>query len=428
MVRGALTGFRGAAVLAVLSLVVIFPRTVSGGSRLSSSNGPLRSVIVQGNDKVERQAILNIIRVKPGTYLNADVCRAVDARLNNSGLFKEVKVWRHGNRDGTADLYIHVAEKHTWFIMPLVQAWSGRYSGGFIFGESNLFGSNKKTLLAVNAGNKISQVFFVYKDSYLFDTNYCFRLDALWRKDHVPVYRGDLKTGEVVITDAGAVVYPGYKWTPNITTLLAIDYRRVWVKWSDAFSPLPSEGHDLAVRFEFIYDSLKRRNARLHGTKLRAAFEFSDPRLGSDFQYNKQLVELQQAFLIGRYFYAITAFEGKMGRSLPFHKEFTLGGTALRGYSDRQFRGDTYIRLKNEFYYPIVDTRSFSVKGLVFFDSGLLYRDSEGLNRDNFNNGAGGGIRFFLKEVVAPFFGFDVGYGIERGDYSVYLALGLVSF
>lgn len=390
--------------------------------------GPMREVLIFGNARVERQAILNLIDTPPGTYLDDRRLEQIEQRLLGSNLFKKVQVLRRANPDGSADLYLRLAEKHTLFLMPTAQAWSGRYSGGFVFGESNLFGGNKKTVLAVSGGNKASYAFGMYQDEALFDTNYLLRLDALWRRDYVPLYRGADKLGELRQSDSGVVLYPGYQWTPEIRTLLAVDYRHLWSGDSPVAAIVPSRGNDLAFRFEFLFDSLKRRSWRLEGYKLKAAFEFSDPRLGSDFQYNKESLEGEAAFLLWRWFYLYTSLQGKLGRNLPFHKEFTLGGESLRGYAEKQFRGDTCLRLRNELYYPLFDHRLFSLRGLIFFDSGVVYRDQNGINRDAFNNGLGGGLRIFLKEVVAPVMGLDAAYGLERQGGGVYFSLGLVQF
>jgi len=42
------------------------------------------------------------------------------------------------NRDGTCDLRIVVVEKTLWFVFPVLQAWSGRYSGGAAFGATTI--------------------------------------------------------------------------------------------------------------------------------------------------------------------------------------------------------------------------------------------------------------------------------------------------
>ena len=40
-------------------------------------------------------------------------------------------------------------------------------------------------------------------------------------------------------------------------------------------------------------------------------------------------------------------------------------------------------------------------------------------------NSVGVGTRFYLRSIVLPLLGLDVGYGLEAGDIQVYLAIGL---
>jgi hypothetical protein len=42
-----------------------------------------------------------------------------------------------------------------------------------------------------------------------------------------------------------------------------------------------------------------------------------------------------------------------------------------------------------------------------------------------FKNSVGVGTRLFLRQVVIPLLGVDFGYGLESGDFKVYLAIGL---
>jgi len=108
----------------VLALVLMSAPTVA------MANGPLRSIVVFGNEKTERETILDIVGVPPQTYVNPRLIQEVDDRLNNCGLFKKVAVSQVANPDGTADLRIQVVEKQLWFAFPMFQAWSSRYSGG----------------------------------------------------------------------------------------------------------------------------------------------------------------------------------------------------------------------------------------------------------------------------------------------------------
>jgi outer membrane protein insertion porin family len=81
-----------------------------------------------------------------------------------------------------------------------------------------------------------------------------------------------------------------------------------------------------------------------------------------------------------------------------------------------------------------------SVRGLGFLDSGyaaFMSTSNTERNylphttfRDNsvfapFKNSVGVGTRLYLRQIVLPLLGLDVGYGLEARDIHVYLAIGL---
>jgi hemolysin activation/secretion protein len=188
-------------------------------------------------------------------------------------------------------------------------------------------------------------------------------------------------------------------------------------------------GHDVSLGFEFLYDSLKRRDGFLNGYRLKASYEFAETRFGADFKYHIQEVQGIYATRVGSFLNYVALLDGAIADdTLPFHKDLTLGGSSLRGYSDRQFRGDTRIMARQDLLFPAYRHRKFSIFGVVFHDLGLLYRDSVGIQSSSLRNGVGGGLRVSLAEILAPVFGLDFGYGVEDKDFHMYFALGLVDF
>ena len=397
----------------------------------AEANGPLRSVVVFGNEKTERQTVIGIINVPPQTYVNDRLLQEVDDRLTHSGLFKSVKIRATPNRDGTMDLRVTVVEKQLWFAFPIFQAWSGRYNGGVAFGESNLFIPNGRTLAVFQGGNKLSRGLLATEIKSLFNTDFVVRSWLMLRSDDVPLYTGETRTGEINLRDVSFSVRPGYQWTNDIQTAVSFNY--AWVDYGTspdpAVTPSDRKGNDFSVEFQFIYDSLKRREAFLKGRKLIASAQFADRRFGSDFTYHVQELSWQEAFPVFKYFNYVYEIEGRLGdESLPFHRQFTLGGASLRGFNDRQFRGDTQVTARQNLLFRVFRHPKFSVFGQGFYDFGLLYLDRGGFSRDSVHNGIGGGLRVSLSEILAPVFGFDAGYGIEDGAFRMYVAVGLVEF
>jgi outer membrane protein insertion porin family len=85
------------------------------------------------------------------------------------------------------------------------------------------------------------------------------------------------------------------------------------------------------------------------------------------------------------------------------------------------------------------------VRGLGFWDTGYINNltcgacqpgdttnpqrnylpDSALHGLEGFKNSVGVGTRFYLRSIVLPLLGLDVGYGLEARDFQVYLAIGL---
>lgn len=367
--------------------------------------------------------------VEPQTYVNTKLAWEVKDRLISSGLFTSAKVRKRTNRDGTCDLRVVVSEKQLWFVFPIFQAWSGRYSGGAAFGESNLFSPNSRTLLTAQGGNKMLRFFGVVDANNLFDTDFALRTYVLYRSDDVPIYQGVNKTDEIRLKEGGFSFLPGYQWTREIRTSLGVHYRYVDYGISQSVALSGTTGNDVSLEFDFVFDSLKRKDAFANGDRIRASFRIADSRFGTDFSYHQQEVEWVRARTYGKYVNHVIQLIGAIGdQARPFHRDFTLGGNALRGFNDRQFRGDTKVVARQNLLAPIVQLKKFSVFGLAFYDLGLLYRDNNGLKRENFRNGIGAGFRVSLKNILAPVVGVDFGYGIEDQDYHIYMSLGLVRF
>ncbi len=391
-------------------------------------DGPLRSIVIFGNEKTERSTILGLIGVQSQQFVNQRLINEVDDRLVNSGLFKSVNVRKVDNRDGTSDLRVVVVEKQLWFIFPSFQAWSGRYNGGLVFGESNLFAPNTSTLMLIDGGNKLSRFFGAVDSRGLFDTNHAFRAWVLARDDDVPLFTDSVQTSEINIKDAAIAINPGYQWTNDIRTSFRFLYRRVHYGDSSVVTLGGTEGNEISVEFEFLYDSLRRREAFLSGTRFRVSYEGSYQQMGTDYPFNIQSLEWKFAQRFQKYFNYVGSVEGTIGSNLPFHRELTLGGSSLRGYDDREFRGDTELTAKQDLLFALYRHPRFSIFGTVFFDSGLLYSENVGISRDAWNNGTGGGLRVSLSDILAPVFGVDFAYGLEDAKFHIYFALGLVTF
>jgi hypothetical protein len=203
--------------------------------------------------------------------------------------------------------------------------------------------------------------------------------------------------------------------------------------------PAPDkDGWDVSTEFRLTRDKRANWYGVTTGSVFGLSFEKGQPALGSDWDYWYAGARLGLFYkFFSRHNLGLKLGLG-LGNNLPFQQEYTSGGVGLRGYQNRQFRGDTKGNFTFEYSVPFFTIGSFAFRGLVFYDTAYTafnnWEDNESRNylpeqTDNelskFRNGVGAGFRIYVRSVVIPLLGLDWGYGIEAGDYHVYFAVGL---
>jgi len=209
--------------------------------------------------------------------------------------------------------------------------------------------------------------------------------------------------------------------------------------------PVPepgAEGWDVSTETVLTFDRRANWYGVTRGARLKLSYEQALTALGSDFDYWYATLqfELAQRLFI-RHNLIVRGLVG-YGDDLPFQQEYTSGGTGLRGYATKEFRGDAKAAGNIEYSLPLFTVRGVGVRGLTFFDTAytlfldhlddntfrhyLPHQGRRGLA--GFRSAAGGGVRLYMRELVLPLLGLDVGYGIESRGVEVYLALGLTDY
>jgi outer membrane protein insertion porin family len=182
------------------------------------------------------------------------------------------------------------------------------------------------------------------------------------------------------------------------------------------------------------------------------------------YHYWKASVNLHWALKIRHEHNLMVRGYGSTSRDAPFFEEYESGGSGFRGYLTRQFRGDTKAFGSLEYVFPIVKLWALHIRGLVFYDTNLSWfmqkpdcrPEADGGPRcadgypyaerisDNgkhvryylpgqyfsvksaaWNNGVGGGLRFYLRNIAMPLLGVDYGFGIESLGHQFYVTVGM---
>jgi outer membrane protein insertion porin family len=244
-------------------------------------------------------------------------------------------------------------------------------------------------------------------------------------------------------------------WVDTYRTAVKYRYTRVHPLGPQAEYPvtapaeLPLETDtDASMRLMAGIDTRQNLGPILEGLNLEASWERALKALGSAYDYHKFGLLYRQGIRFFELQNLILRVEGQYGRDLPFHTELLSGGTNLRGFLHRKFRGDTRAAVTAEYHFPLFQVGPLQVRGVGFSDTALTYfRDlpdsgellgvngqlargylpnqPEGLDGAQLAQGVGTGLRLYLSNIVLPLLGVDVAYGVNPGEVRIYVVAGV---
>jgi outer membrane protein insertion porin family len=442
----------------VLALLVVTAALVGGAARADE----IVDIVVEDNRKTTADTVELIADIDIGDDWTPDMADIVTRRLVSSGLFKDVNVYSEP-AEGGVKVHLIVKDKHSWVIAPAIYDQPTNKGGGLGFGENNLFGRNQKLLIYAQLATGDSFLVGAFVDPSLFGTRLHLQTDVYlasqriieyappraYRDDPRPVRRsrlqylnGGFKLGTRLIgksffdvrVRAAHVAFGEVGLEDGAT----ID--QVTTDPSVTEAPTPGVGGwDLSTELFLGIDTRANWYGVSAGHKIVAMYEQSMPSLGSSFRYWEATLYAERATRVLEEHNLILKGFVALGHDLPFEQEFTSGGTSMRGWKNAQLRGDFQINANAEYSLPLFNIEGLSVRGLGFWDStyttfvdrqtGDAFRNylpgSEARGLAPFKNSVGVGTRLYLRQIVLPLLGLDFGYGVERGDFEIYLAIGL---
>lgn len=443
---------------APLAALVIVGTTLAAAPAHAGS--PITEIEVRGNSKTTDETVIQLADIDMGDDWTEELRARVESDLNTSGLFQEVLVAPEPAPNGTR-VVIYAKDKHSWVIAPTYYDQPTNRGGGVGFGENNLFGQNKKLLLYAQLATGDSFFVGAYVDPAINGSRFRWQYDVYLKSARsfeysAPTsYVGDthqVRESRMHYLNTGARVgmrlFRGAAFDLRLRGA-RVDYKRIdlvdgvdLAEVTDdptATAPPPpgTEGNDISTEGTLTFDTRSSVYGVSRGTRVKLSIERALPGLGSDFDYWLATASVDRGIKVfERHNLDLHARFG-WGHDLPFQQEYTAGGTGLRGYKNDQFRGDLKATFNAEYSLPLFTIKGFGMRGLAFFDSAYVtFRDTDNPAR-NYLPGAdvhglsplktsvGLGTRVFLKQVVLPLLGLDVGYGLERKSLEIYLAIGL---
>jgi hypothetical protein len=444
---------------------------------------PIVELKIIDNTKTDRNTIEYLANVKLGDPLTPDLIEKVRQNLLSTGLFKDVLVYFEPSSAGFGvRLVISAKDKMSWIIAPIFAYQTGNspnYGGGIAYAESNAFGQNKKFLVYGDYTTTERMLLLVWLDPQIRNTPFYYRVDALARGDLVREYAAGYTGAPRVERETHLDTYGG-------AALLGVNFARRFhvdlrlklyydvvhdptcyntlnrdqsgtpdvVAEQGGTCQAPSgSGWDNTITVDLGYDGRSKVYGVLSGLKIHFAYQYAPTWLGDPSAYHLFTLDGMYAWRFFKEHNLVLKLGSDLFVDPSFKQEVETGGTNMRGFIFRQYRGDTDVRATLEYYLPLFEFWSIATRLVAFYDSNLTwfrslpppnaisgplgrlvvrdhgFRDflpdtPSGVVRDSWHNGIGGGVRFFLKGVVLPLVGVDVGYGFESRDVQVYLALG----
>jgi outer membrane protein insertion porin family len=282
--------------------------------------------------------------------------------------------------------------------------------------ERNLFGRGQTLSLQGILGSKTQKIILSFTEPYIYDIPLTGTIKVYdWVYDYDD-YQKDTIGGSI------SFGYPVFDYTRFFVSYLydLTDIKNIDNAASDSIKDLKGKNVKSSISSNLKYDSRNRRFLATKGALNSFLFEFAG--LGGDIGFTKYIAET------GWYFPLVWDLVGvahaKAGyvadikkKKLPDYEKFYMGGIgSLRGFEREDLAprdadgasvgGDGFVQFNFELVFPLL--KDLGVHGLVFFDTGKVYKERDDIefNPADLRQSAGGGIRW-----LSPMGPLDIEYG-----------------
>lgn len=435
-----------------------------------AKKGKIVEIVVEDNTKTTDDTVILVSGISIGDRFNPQMVDDIKASMVNSGLFKRVDVGYLMLPHGGYRVMLSAKDKHSWIIAPTYYNQPTNKGVGLGFGENNLFGKNEKLLLYGQIATGDSFFIGAYIDPSIANSRFGWQIDTYLLRERVIEYRPpqeykhepeEIRESKLVYLNLGLTLSVNFTRRLSLSARMRgakVSYQDVQAKSDNCEDLVPgpcnfdqlvipepgASGYDVSTEVKLEYDSRANWYGVTHGDRYLLTGEYALPQLYSDFEYWYTTLTLQRA---RRYFSRHNLIVKGMlgyGENLPFQREFTAGGVALRGFKNDQYRGDVLASASVEYSVPVITVKGIGLRAHVFADTAYTaflnadpeentFRDylpgqqfeDDALSMAPWKNTVGLGIRLHMRQIVLPLLGVDFGYGIERNAAEIYLAIGL---
>jgi len=404
----------------------------------------IEKIEIVGNNKTRDKVIRRELRINEGDLFNGTAVRISKMRVTALGFFDNVEInTRRGSGDDKMVLEVSVKEKLTGTF----QVGFGFTGGESFFGQAqlaqnNLLGYGHTASLSLQISS-VRQLFQLsYLDPYVWDTPWTGSID---------LYRSELVFSGFDRAANGGALTAGYELFEDFRLFTTYTLEKVSVSAGGATAQLLANqfqsGRTSSLRFSFNYDKRDNRLFPTNGHLESASAEFAASIFGSQNLFQRyRLIERFYRPLFWNLVFKVNLSLGYIRSTDPINhrvaisEKFFAGGiNSIRGYSLRSISptqkianarepdaglvsfsvgGNKELITNWEIEFPLLE--GAGVRGVVFYDAGNVFSESENIFRSSQRDGTlplglfhsvGLGLRWFSP--LGPL-RFETGFPLTR--------------
>ena len=391
-------------------------------------------ILITGNTKTRDKVLRRELKVQEQERFSGTKLKKSRDALNRLGFFQEVNLTtQRGRSEEKLNLQVDVKEGQTGSLT----AGAGFSSAdSLLFNariqENNLFGRGQRAVLNADFGSRRQNFIGSFTEPWLFDIPLTTTFDAFrWRLDYDDFTRGGTGLGLRVLYPLTALGYEKLFDRFSLDEVrIGAEYRFEQAEITDINRRSPptvvaSEGTSVtsSIRPLISRNTLNSLFDPTRGSAQEFSVEYAG--LGGESEFVKVDAKTRHYWpvykspALGTFVYSIAGqlgygrgFAGVIGHELPLFERYFPGGiNSVRGFKTRTLGprepvfdpqgkeintdpvgGSRQLIVNNEFIFPIVEP--LGLKGVVFFDLGNSWLDSDGWAIDDLRYAAGAGVRW----------------------------------
>jgi outer membrane protein insertion porin family len=391
-------------------------------------------ILITGNTKTRDKVIRRELKVEEQQRFSGTKLKKSRDALNRLGFFQEVNLTtQRGRSEEKLNLQVDVKEGQTGALT----AGAGFSSADNLLfnariSENNLFGRGWRAVLNADFGSIRQNLIASFTEPYLFDIPLSATIDGFrWRLDYADFTRSGTGASFRLLYPLTELGYDQFLGRFSLEEVrVGGEYRFEQAEISDINRRSPpsvvaEEGKSLtsSIRPIISRNTLNSFFDPTRGSTEEISVEYAG--LGGESDFFK--VDARARFYwpiyksaqLGTFVYSLgTAIgygrgdRGNSGHELPLFERYFPGGiNSIRGFQTRTLGpresirngqgqdiqsdpigGSRQLIVNNEIIFPIVE--QLGLKGVVFFDAGNAFLDSDGYDLGNLRYAAGGGLRW----------------------------------